>query len=141
VLFCIELIEVTMTHFHAVAWIDHSEAHVFQLNEETAERTLVHASAKHRHIHHRSGTLGSGKAPEDVAYLDSVAQALEGASEILVMGPANEKHVLKKHLDAHHAAIGAKVIAVENADHPSDGEILAYARKFFVAADRMHLRK
>ena len=85
-----------MTHFHAVAWIDHSEAHVFQLNEDTAERTLVHASGKHRHIHHRSGTLGSGKAPEDVAYLDSVAQALEGATQILVMGPANEKHVLKK---------------------------------------------
>ena len=30
-----------------------------------------------------------------------------------------------------------KVVGVETVDHPSDGQLVAYARKYFVAKDRM----
>ncbi|MBK8065625.1 MAG: translational machinery protein [Betaproteobacteria bacterium] len=130
-----------MSHFHAVVWMDHAEAHVLQFTEDAAERTLVHAHGKHRQIHHRKGAVGSGKAPEDIAYFHAVIESLKGAQEILVVGPASAKQEFKKHLDTHHKDVAAKVVAVENADHPTDGELLNHARKFFLAADRMRLQK
>jgi hypothetical protein len=40
-------------------------------------------------------------------------------------------------MDAH-PELARKVSAVEPLDHPTDGELLALARKFFKADDRMH---
>ena len=34
-----------------------------------------------------------------------------------------------------------KVIGVETVDHPSDGQLVAFARKYFVAKDRMLAHK
>lgn len=130
-----------MSHFHAVVWMDHAEAHVLHFTEDAAERTVVHAHGKNRKIHHRKGSTGSGKAPEDTTYFHEIIDSLAGAQEILVVGPANAKTEFKKHLDAHDKDVAARVVAVENADHPTDGELLKHARKFFVAADRMRLQK
>lgn len=130
-----------MSHFHAVVWMDHAEAHVLQFTPDEAEKTVVHAQGGHRKIHHRSGTLGAGKAPEDVAYFIDVIASLEGAQQILLTGPANEKNEFKKHLDAHAKPLAARIVAVENSDHPTDGELLKHARKYFIAADRMHVTR
>lgn len=130
-----------MSHFHAVVWMDHAEAHVLHFTPDEAERTVVHAHGKHRQIHHRRGTLGSGKAPEDMDYFAKVAKSMEGAQQILLTGPANEKIEFKKYLDTHARTLAAAIVAVEAADHPTDGELLRHARKFFVAADRMHVRR
>ncbi len=129
-----------MSHFHAVVWMDHSEAHVLHFTPDEVENTIVHATGKHRQTHHRSGAIGSGKAPEDMAYFKDVAASLEGAEQILLTGPANEKNEFRKHLDAHAKALASRIVAVETSDHPTDGELLKQARKFFVAADRMHVR-
>jgi hypothetical protein len=43
-------------------------------------------------------------------------------------------------LKAKHAPLGKSIVAVENADHPSDAEVLAYARRHFKALDRMFTR-
>ncbi|MES2317992.1 MAG: hypothetical protein V4631_10920 [Pseudomonadota bacterium] len=40
-----------------------------------------------------------------------------------------------KHLHKNHADIADKVVSVETVDHPNDGQLLAYARKYFVKAD------
>ena len=129
-----------MSHFHAVVWIDHAEAHVLHFTPDEVEAARVVAEGKHPHLHHHRGTLGSGKAPEDRAYFDKVVKSLAGAQQILITGPANEKHEFKKHLEAHAKDIAARVVAVETSDHPTDGELLKLARRFFVAAGRMHTR-
>jgi hypothetical protein len=128
-----------MSHYHAVVWMDHAEAHVLHFTPDTSESSLVHAEGKNRHIHHHAGTLGSGKAPADRAYFDAVIASLGDAQQILLTGPAHEKLEFKKHLDAHAKALAARIVAVETSDHPTDGELLRQARKFFVAADRMHV--
>jgi stalled ribosome rescue protein Dom34 len=130
-----------MSHFHAVVWIDHAEAHVLHFTLDEAERSIVHAHGKHRNIHHHAGTLGSGKAPEDTAYFAKVASSLAGAQEILLTGPANEKIEFRKYLEAHARPLAAAVVAVQTSDHPTDGELLRHARKYFVAADRMHVER
>ena len=67
-----------------------------------------------------------------VVWLDHVE-----AQEILVVGPANAKIEFIKHLDAHAHDLKKKVVAVETVDHPSDGQLLEYARKHFRPIDQM----
>jgi len=66
-----------------------------------------------------------------------VTKAVADAEAILVVGPANEKHELVKHIQRVHPSMMVKVEGVESADHPSDGELVAHARRFLKAADRM----
>ena len=126
-----------MSHFHAVAWIDHHEAHVLHFTPDEAERTVVHAHGRERQVHHRKGTAGAGKAPEDRDYFKRVAASLADAQEVLVCGPALAKQEFLKYLEKHAAGLAKRIVGVENADHPTDGQLLAHARRWFVAADRM----
>lgn len=126
-----------MSHYHAAVWIDHQQAHVMHISPDDVEKSIVHPAKPHQHLHHHAGTLGAGRAPEDQAFYHQIAQALAGAQEILVVGPAQAKLQLIKHLHAHDAAIADKVIGVETVDHPTDAQIVAYARSYFVARDAM----
>jgi hypothetical protein len=57
--------------------------------------------------------------------------------EILVIGPAQTKQEFATYLRDKHPQLGRAIVAVENADHPTDPEVLAYARRHFTAIDRM----
>lgn len=124
-------------HYHALIWIDHHEARIFQFNDEESNRTLVHRSPPREHIHHKASARDSGHAPVDQAFLERVAQAVTHAGAILITGPANAKTELAKHIERRHPGLFRRISAVETLDHPSDGEMLALARKFFHADDRM----
>lgn len=126
-----------MSHYHCVVWIDHREAHVIQFNPDDAEASVVHPKSRHEHLHRKQGAVGSGKVPADHDYYKAVAAAIEDAGEILIVGPSSAKLELFKHLQAHAPAIAARVVSVETVDHPSDGELLKFARRHFVADDRM----
>lgn len=129
--------ESILSHYHAVAWIDHSQALVMHISPDDVEKSIVHPGRPHQQLHARAGHLGSGRAPEDTDYYHRVAEALTGAEEILIVGPAQAKLQLMKHLLAHHTALVDKVIGLETVDHPSDGQLVAYARKYFKAKDQM----
>ncbi len=126
-----------MSHFHALVWIDHTEAHVMHIALDDVEKSLIQPAKPHHKLHSRYGTLGDGRAPEDQAYYHQVAEALAGAGEILIVGPAQAKLQLIKHLHAHDPKLAACVVGVETVDHPSDGQLVAYARKYFHAKDQM----
>ena len=126
-----------MSHYHAVVWIDHEQAHVMHISPDDVEKSIVQPAKPHQHLHAHAGTLGSGRPPEDQAYYHQVVEALAGAREILVVGPAQAKLQLIKHMHAHDPAVAGKVIGVETVDHPSDGQLVAYARKYFLASDQM----
>jgi hypothetical protein len=121
-----------VNHSHAVAWIDHHEAHIIHFNLDETEASTVKPRDPPRHLHHKSGAVGSGHDKPDATYLGAVASALADANEILIAGPSNAKLEL-----VHHAEVAKKVVGVETVDHPSEGELLKFAHKFFAAADRM----
>jgi hypothetical protein len=126
-----------MSHYHAVVWLDHSEAHVMHIAPDDVEKSVIHPANPHRQVHSRKGTLGTGRAPEDHAYYHAVVDALKGAQEVLIVGPASAKLQLVKHIHAHDGAMVDKIIGVETVDHPTDGQLVAYARKYFAAKDQM----
>ncbi len=90
-----------------------------------------------RHIHHKSNTIGSGHDSLDNGFLHAVAEAIADAGAVLVTGPANAKTELVKHIQHHDPKLMKLILGVETVDHPSDPQLVAYARKFFKAADRM----
>ncbi len=126
-----------MSHHHAVVWLDHSEAHVMHISPDDVEKSVVHPANPHQKLHSKSRTVGSGRAAEDPHYYHAIVEALKGAQEILVVGPAQAKLQLIKHIQSHDRDMSDKVVGVETVDHPTDAQLVAYARKYFVARDRM----
>jgi stalled ribosome rescue protein Dom34 len=122
---------------HAVVWIDHREARLFGLSRTAANEWTLHAGDRQSHIHHKAGLGDAGKAKPDQHYFHAVAGAVKDSNEILIVGPGTARTELMSHLKAHDPKIAAKVVAVEPLDHPTDGELVNFARKFFRAADRM----
>ncbi len=126
-----------MSHYHAVVWIDHSEAHVMYINPDDVEASIVRPAQPHQHLHNKRGSIAAGHAPEDQHFYHAVVEALRDAHEILVVGPSNAKLNLIKHIHKHDPLMADKVVGVETVDHPSDAQLIAHARKYFDAKDRM----
>jgi len=124
-------------HFHAVVWIDHHEARVFHFNVDDAERAVVHPEHPPRHVHHKAHSVGSGNVAEDQKFFHAVVTEIGAAGAVLIGGPASAKHELFKHIQRHDPQLAAKISAVEALDHPTDKELVAHARQYFRAADRM----
>ncbi|MGE0714564.1 MAG: translational machinery protein [Alphaproteobacteria bacterium] len=130
-----------MSHFHAVIWIDHREARVFGFNADAADRKVLQAHDRHHHLHHGKGHLMGRRSPPDHAFLQSALDAVRDASEILVLGPGSAKLELIKHAHEHAPALAERIVGVESADHPTDAQILAHARAYFLKHDRMEAQR
>jgi stalled ribosome rescue protein Dom34 len=122
-------------HYHAVVWIDHKQARIFHFDVEEADRTVIrdHVARDILSRDKRTGDRIEGNKP----FFEDVAKAIADARAILIVGPAQEKDFFAKLLAEKHPAIRAHVEAVEKADHPTDGELLDFARRYVKAADHM----
>jgi stalled ribosome rescue protein Dom34 len=126
-----------MAHYHSIVWIDHHKAVVWNFTDDEQTKSVVKAHDQHEHTHIRKSPDGGHKTQDDLEFFDEIAKVLAGVSEILVIGPAQAKDEFVTFLHKKHPPIGSAVVAVESADHPSDPELLAYARKHFKVIDRM----
>jgi stalled ribosome rescue protein Dom34 len=124
-------------HYHALVWIDHREAKVFQFNATEVDRATVRSTHPDQHIHHKANAGDSGHAPIDQEFFKRVAQAIAQAGAILITGPANAKIELVAYIKRVEPHLAERISGVETLDHPSDGALLALARSFFKADDRM----
>jgi stalled ribosome rescue protein Dom34 len=122
-------------HFHTVVCIDHAEALVFAFAESGVTESRIRPKDHNGHIHHKSGSMGSGHAHDSKAYLTAVADALQPSHEILIVGHGTAKDELASFIRDHVPALAPRIMGVETVDHPTKGEILAFARKFFEAKD------
>lgn len=116
-----------MTPFHAAVWIDHQQAKVFHVEEKRFDESLIHAPNAH---------VRRDSAAADHFY-HRVAQALETAGEVIVVGPGTAKLELLKHVQKHHRALNDKIVGVETVDHPTDKQLVSFIRKYFRAEDRL----
>ena len=128
-------------HYHAVIWIDHHEARVFHFNPTDVDQLILHPDHPTKNIHHKSNTVGSGHDTLDSKFLHAVVESIANAGAVLITGPANAKTELVKHIQNHDPKLMNIILGVETVDHPSDAQLVAYARKFFKSADRMQSQK
>src|SRR3569832_1801161 len=118
--------------YNAAVWQDHNQTKLFNVPPDSFDTETVHSHAEHTKIHRRSGPgAESGhRAPEDPRYYHEISRALEGAEEILVVGPSTAKLVLLKHVHKHDPSIAARIVGVETVDHPSDRQLVAFVRQY-----------
>lgn len=126
-----------MSMKHAVVWIDHREARVIQFNAGEGETEVIKTRSTHQHLHHHQGTPGSGRVATDPAYLHAVVEAVAGAAEVLVVGPGSAKLEFIQHAHRHDARFAERIVGVETVDHPTDPQLLAYAKHYFLRIDSM----
>jgi hypothetical protein len=69
-----------------------------------------------------------------------VIEALAHTGAILITGPGNAKSEFRNYIAEHRTELAKRVSGVEALDHPTDPELIALARKFFKADDRMHVQ-
>jgi stalled ribosome rescue protein Dom34 len=120
---------------HGAVWIDHHEAKIFHVAPETFD-VAVH---RPDHLIRRHSTVTAEHAhPAEIQrFFHEVAQALANVDEILVVGPGSAKLELIKYVHKHDHALEPRIIGVETADHPTDGQLAAHVRRYFHAQDRL----
>jgi len=126
-----------MLHSHAIVWIDSKEAHVFRFNADDIDKQRIKAHSPFRKIHHKAGVIGAGHVHLDHAYFDEIAKDLDGVQEWLLTGPGGAKDEMSSYLGTLKHGLREKLLGVETVDHPTDGQLVDHARRFFKAVDRM----
>jgi stalled ribosome rescue protein Dom34 len=126
-----------MQHYHAIVWLDHREARIFYFDRNSADEIDLAATNPNHHLHHKSGSVAGKRSPEDQHFFHAIVEALKPAKEWLIVGPGAAKLELVKHVHKHDHALSDHIIGVESSDHPSDKQLIAHARTYFKAADRM----
>jgi stalled ribosome rescue protein Dom34 len=119
-----------MSLFHAVVLIDHHSAQVLQFDAEQ-----VHAQKVKAHTHHTRQHGSSVRTEHE--FFGEVCDALVGIAEVLVTGSHTAQSDFRHYVDKHRAAVGAQIVGWETVDHPTEGQLLALARKYFVKQDQM----
>lgn len=121
-----------MTHAHAIVWIDSTHATVidFSWDDEHVQHVGKMDNPDRRYLHD-----GSPQAVR--VFHDDVVKAIGNAREVLIAGPGQAKHQLARDLEKRHPKVAKRVVAVEALDHPTDGQLLAHARKSFKRLDAL----
>jgi hypothetical protein len=127
-----------MAHAHGCVWIDHREARIFGVSTDEADEIVLHDLTAPAHIHRKADHVHQGKAGPDKTFLAQVAGKLAGFRGIMIVGPGTARTDLAGYLADSHPLIAKRVWGVEPADHPTYPQLIALARKYFRAADRMH---
>ena len=117
-----------MSTFHTVVWMDHSEAHVAMFDREHVEAQRIKSRSHHKH---------HGKAEDTTAFFAEIAGALTGAHEVLLAGPGLARNQFRDWCGIHHSAIAQTFVDSVTMDHPTDGQLVALARKYFKKFDGM----
>ncbi len=122
-------------HFHAVVCIDHAEATIFDFTKDDYTERQIKADGGHGNIHHKAGSVGAGHAQDAKSYFTAVAAQLQPSHEILIVGHGTARTDFAHFVRDHVPALASRIMGVEAVDHPTKGEIVAMARKFFESKD------
>ncbi|QCB47170.1 hypothetical protein [Hydrogenophaga sp. PAMC20947] len=118
-----------MTTFHAIVWMDHSQAHVLMFDREHVEAERIKARSHHTPKH---GHVGADKD-----FFQQIAGALIDVTEVLLTGPANAKLEFRDFCKHQAHAVDKAIVDVVTTDHPSDPQLVAMARQYFLKHDQL----
>lgn len=117
-----------MSTFHAVVWMDHTEAHVVMFDREHAESQRIRSRSHHKH---------QGKAEDVAPFFAAVSDALADTREVLLAGPGLARNEFRDWCARQRPAVAQVVVDSVAADHPSDAQLVAMARQYFKKFDNM----
>jgi stalled ribosome rescue protein Dom34 len=119
-----------MPLFHAVVLVDHQHAQVLQF-----DATQVQAQNLKAHSHPTKQHGSSVRTEHE--FFGQVCDALAGIPEVLVTGSHTAQADFRHYVTKHRPALAAHLVGYETVDHPSENQLVALARAFFLKHDRM----
>ena len=126
-----------MSYVHAIVWLDHLSARIFAFSDGDGETIPIESQSEQRQLHRKSGKPGSGHSPDDVAFFGDIITVVADVREILITGPGTAKLAFRRYVEQRHHELARRIVGVETIDHPSDGELAAYGRKYFRRVDQL----
>jgi stalled ribosome rescue protein Dom34 len=128
--------KATMSLNNSVVWLDHTKAQIIHFDKNASESESLKTHSTHPHPHQKHGD-NHVTGDDNTLFYKDIANALADSEQVLVVGPGEEKTAFVTYLTSTVPAVAGKIKAVETVDHPSDGQLLAFARKHFVSAGGM----
>ena len=119
-----------MSLFHAVVWTDHQTAQVLQFD---TEHVLAHKVRTH--THHTA--QARQRRAHAARVFGNVCDALDGVAQVLVTGSHTAIADFRDYADKHRPHTATRIVGYEVVDHPSENQLVALARKYLLAHDRM----
>jgi hypothetical protein len=142
-----------MSTYHAIVWMDRTEAHVIMFDREHVEAQKIKSRSHHlatgghvgsHQLMHGRGASASGShsaqgghESSDENFYHAVAKALEGVHEVLLTGPAEGKDEFHAHCKRHDKAVDKAIVGVVSTNHPTDPQLVALAKQYFLKHDKM----
>ena len=119
---------------YVAIWIDHKVARMFHIHSDTVNAEMIAAPSHNIHNKHPGGLRSIGAHPDDaMRFFHAVVAELAETEEILVVGPSTAKLDFIRYVHKHAHAVEARIVGVETVDHPTDGQLVAYAKNYFGA--------
>jgi stalled ribosome rescue protein Dom34 len=109
---------------HAVVWLDHHHADVWQLDASPA--TSQHLKA---HSHPTSQHGSEVRAVHE--YFAEVCNALDGSDAVLVTGSKTSLADFRHYAEKHRPQTAKRIAAYDVVDHPTENQLTSLGRKFF----------
>ena len=119
-----------MSHSHAVVWTDHQSAQVLKFDAEHMQAKTIRS---HNHYTRQHGST----VRTEHEFFGEVCDALDGIAEVLVTGSRTAIADFRHYVDKHRPHAAPHIVAYDVVDHPSDNQLVAAARKYFLKHDRM----
>jgi stalled ribosome rescue protein Dom34 len=119
----------------AAVWIDHKEGRVFHVAPESFDESTIQAPHRQVNRHERRAGPEKNHPQDEQRFFHDVAQALESAAQILILGPSTAKFHFLKYLHKHAHALEPRIVGIETVDHPTDRQIAAYVRRYLRPAE------
>jgi hypothetical protein len=113
-----------------VVWTDHQTAQVLQFDAEHVQAQKIRAHNHYTRQHH------SGVRSEH-EFFGEVCGALGSVDEVLVTGSKTAIEDFRHYAQKHRPHTAARVAAYEVVDHPTENQLVALARRYFLKHDRM----
>ncbi len=115
-----------MSLFHAIVWLDPHHAQILQFDE-----TEVLAQQVRSHIHYTRHH--DTKTHSEHAFFAEICEALAGVDKLLVAGSPAAQADFRRYVDKFQPQVAARVVHWQTLDHPSVSELIALARRYFMA--------
>ncbi len=119
-----------MTHQRAIITIDHHQAVIISLADEshTVKNVRLHS--------HETPQHGAAVRDQHEFYAE-VADSLKGLSALLIAGHRTGLDDFKHYVDKHRPALAELIIGYETIDSPTEGQLVALARDAFEKHERL----
>jgi stalled ribosome rescue protein Dom34 len=121
---------MSMPRAHAVVWLDHHAASIHQFDADSASSAKLKAH-EHETRQHNSGVRAVHE------FFGDVCDALSAHKEVLITGSRTTLSDFKHYVEKHRPQLMSLVAGYEAVDHPTDGQLIAFARTYFAKFDNL----